>query len=124
MFRRRLPRKLTPVVDPRTTSPVVWSDEVFTDRLPDGRDRWRRVATGVPWRLLPNDFPPWQAVCQQAARWDRAGVFKTPTRNPPEFSRQKENPKEGQTRAGVDPGTPESTPQVGSESRVRRSRTY
>src|SRR3982751_6826776 len=36
--------------------------------------RWV-VRTGAPWRYLPNDFPPWAAVYQQARRWLAAGAF-------------------------------------------------
>lgn len=34
------------------------------------------IRSGCPWRYLPNDFPPWAAVYQQAQRWIRAGVFE------------------------------------------------
>lgn len=34
------------------------------------------VRTGVQWRYLPHDFPPWSAVYQQARRWLHAGVFE------------------------------------------------
>ena len=34
------------------------------------------VRAGCPWRLLPNDLPPWQIVHQQATRWLEAGVFE------------------------------------------------
>ena len=34
------------------------------------------VKTGVQWRYLPNDFPPWTAVYPQARRWMQAGVFE------------------------------------------------
>lgn len=34
------------------------------------------VRSGIPWRMLPNDFPPWQAVYQQSQRWLKAGVFE------------------------------------------------
>ncbi len=34
------------------------------------------VRAGCPWRLLPNDLPPWQIVHQQATRWLAAGVFE------------------------------------------------
>ena len=27
------------------------------------------VRAGCPWRLLPNDLPPWRIVHQQAQRW-------------------------------------------------------
>lgn len=34
------------------------------------------VKAGCPWRLLPNDLPPWTAVQQQAERWRKAGCFE------------------------------------------------
>src|SRR5947207_1629905 len=37
--------------------------------------RWM-VRTGASWRMLPHDFPPWQAVYQQTQRWLKAGVFE------------------------------------------------
>ena len=38
--------------------------------------RWL-VRTGAQWRMMPNDFPPWPAVYQQAKRWIAAGVFES-----------------------------------------------
>lgn len=35
------------------------------------------VRTGAPWRLLPDDLPPWEAVYQQTQRWLKAEVFQT-----------------------------------------------
>jgi len=37
--------------------------------------RWI-VRAGSPWRLLPNDFPRWEAVYQQSRRWLEAGCFE------------------------------------------------
>jgi transposase len=37
--------------------------------------RWLARA-GAPWRLLPNDLPPWQMVYQQFRRWNDAGCFE------------------------------------------------
>jgi len=37
--------------------------------------RWL-VRTGSQWRYLPHDFPPWEAVYQQAQRWLAAGCFE------------------------------------------------
>jgi transposase len=34
------------------------------------------VRGGIPWRMLPNDWPPWPTVYQQAQRWLKAGVFE------------------------------------------------
>src|SRR5512139_1710868 len=37
--------------------------------------RWL-VRAGCPWRMMPNDLPPWTAVQQQTQRWLRAGCFE------------------------------------------------
>jgi transposase len=37
--------------------------------------RWI-VRAGASWRMLPHDFPPWEAVYQQTGRWISAGVFE------------------------------------------------
>ena len=31
--------------------------------------------TGAPWRSLPGDVPPWEAVSQHPRRWLAAGGF-------------------------------------------------
>lgn len=36
--------------------------------------RWI-VRAGAEWRMLPHDFPPWEAVFQQSQRWLRSGAF-------------------------------------------------
>jgi transposase len=33
--------------------------------------------TGAPWRMIPQDLPPWHGVYDQTQRWIRAGVFET-----------------------------------------------
>ncbi|MCK6623738.1 MAG: IS5 family transposase [Anaerolineae bacterium] len=37
--------------------------------------RWL-VRAGAPWRMMPNDLPPWYTVYQQTQRWLAAGVFE------------------------------------------------
>ena len=37
--------------------------------------RWM-ARSGSPWRYLPHEFPPWQAVYQQTQRWIAAGCFE------------------------------------------------
>src|SRR5829696_889782 len=39
--------------------------------------RWI-VRAGAPWRMLPNDFPPWEAVYQQTQRWIASGRSESP----------------------------------------------
>ena len=34
------------------------------------------VRAGCPWRMIPNDLPPWHTVYQQAQRWIKAGCFE------------------------------------------------
>ena len=31
---------------------------------------------GIPWRLMPNDFPPWQTVYDHFSRWNKCGVWE------------------------------------------------
>ena len=38
--------------------------------------RWIARA-GAPWRMMPNDLPPWWVVYQQTQRWLAAGCFAT-----------------------------------------------
>ena len=37
--------------------------------------RWL-VRAGAPWRMFPNDLPPWSVVYHQTQRWLKAGVFE------------------------------------------------
>ena len=34
------------------------------------------VRAGCPWRMIPNNLPPWYSVQQQAQRWIKAGCFE------------------------------------------------
>ncbi|MEW1914758.1 IS5 family transposase [Kitasatospora sp. NPDC085895] len=34
--------------------------------------------TGIPWRYLPHDYPPWETVYAYFARWQKEGVFEQP----------------------------------------------
>ena len=34
------------------------------------------VRAGAPWRMLPNDLPPWEAIYQQSRRWLDSGCFE------------------------------------------------
>lgn len=42
--------------------------------------RWL-VRAGAPWRMIPNDLPPWYRVYQQTQRWLAAGVFEAMVHN-------------------------------------------
>jgi transposase len=32
--------------------------------------------TGIPWRYLPHEYPPWETVYSYSARWQKDGVFE------------------------------------------------
>lgn len=75
--------------------------------------RWI-VRAGAPWRLLPTNFPPWQAVYQQARRWLDAGVFATMAHDLRMLLREAEG-RMPQPRAVIfDSRTIQSTPESGA----------
>ena len=39
------------------------------------------VRTGMQWRMMPHDLPPWYTVYQQTQRWLKAGVFEDMVRD-------------------------------------------
>ena len=77
--------------------------------------RWM-VKAGCPWRMLPGDFPPWQAVEQQAKRWMEAGCFEALTHDLREMLRllQERNPRP--TAAILDGRTLQSSSESGGRA--------
>jgi transposase len=74
--------------------------------------RWI-VRAGAPWRMMPNDFPPWEAVYQQTQRWLAAGVFETMVRDLREVLRLAQGRPPDPTAAILDSRTLRSTPESG-----------
>ena len=74
--------------------------------------RWI-VRTGSPWRYLPNDLPPWDAVYQQSQRWLAAGVFEAMTQDLRRVLRVLEGRAEEPSAAIFDSRTLQSTPESG-----------
>jgi transposase len=74
--------------------------------------RWL-VRAGAPWRMMPNDLPPWEAVYQQTQRWLKAGVFEAIVHDLRVVLRLAEG-REGQPSAAIfDSRTLQSTPESG-----------
>ena len=74
------------------------------------------VKTGGQWRFMPNDFPPWQAVYQQARRWMSAQVFEDIAHDLRVILRVA-GEREGQPTAAIlDARTVQSTPESGSRA--------
>jgi transposase len=74
--------------------------------------RWLARA-GAPWRLLPNDFPPWHAVYDQTQRWLRAGCFERLTHDLRALLRAAGGREPGGHGCFLDSRTPRSTPESG-----------
>lgn len=75
--------------------------------------RWL-VRAGAPWRLMPNDLPPWEAVYQQTQRWLAAGVFPAIVRDLRELLRVAAGRNNQPTAAILDSRTLQSTPESGA----------
>src|SRR5262245_10959728 len=69
--------------------------------------------TGVTWRMMPHDLPPWPAVYQQAQRWFGAGCFEAMVADLRAILRVKEGRKKQPTAAVIDSRTVRSTPESG-----------
>jgi transposase len=74
--------------------------------------RWI-VRTGSPWRYMPNDFPPWQAVYQQTQRWMASGVFAEMAKDLRELLRMLACRDPQPTASILDSRTLQSTPESG-----------
>jgi transposase len=74
--------------------------------------RWI-VRTGAPWRYLPTNFPPWEAVYQQTRRWIAAGCFETMARDLRAILRWSEGRADEPTAAVFDSATRQSSPESG-----------
>ena len=74
--------------------------------------RWL-VRAGAPWRMLPHDFPPWEAVYQQTHRWINAGVFEAMVHDLRALLRLAQGRVPEPTAAVLDSRTMHSTPESG-----------
>ncbi len=75
--------------------------------------RWV-VRTGSPWRYMPHDLPPWEAVYQQTRRWLSAGVFEEMVHDLRMLLRISGGRAPDPTAAILDSRTLRSTPESGS----------
>lgn len=74
------------------------------------------VRTGMQWRFMPNDLPPWPAVYQQTARWLKAGVFEAIVHDLRKLLRLVEGREAEPTAAIFDGRTLQSTSESGSRA--------
>ena len=74
--------------------------------------RWV-VRTGSPWRYLPNDLPPWNAVYQQMQRWLKAKVIEAMVHDLRQILRLVAGRTESPSAVIIDSRTLQSTPESG-----------
>src|SRR3954454_13157069 len=77
--------------------------------------RWL-VRSGSPWRYLPKDFPPWEAVYQQTRRWLAAGCFEVIVHDLRAVLRFAAGRDPEPTAAILDGRTIQSTPESGGRA--------
>jgi transposase len=74
------------------------------------------VRAGAPWRMMPNDLPPWEAVYQQTLRWLKAGVFAAIVHDLRMLLRLAEGRAAQPSAAILDSRTRQSTPESGARA--------
>lgn len=77
--------------------------------------RWL-ARSGAPWRYIPGDLPPWEAVYQQYRRWVEADVFATMVHDVRELLRWSEGRDPDPSAVIFDSTTRQSTPESGSRA--------
>jgi transposase len=74
------------------------------------------VRAGCPWRMIPNDLPPWHTVHQQAQRWIKAGCFQTMAHDLRKLLRLLADRKIKPSAVILDGRTLQSTPESGARA--------
>ncbi len=74
------------------------------------------VRAGCPWRMIPNDLPPWFTVQQQAQRWIAAGCFEAMAHDLREVLRLVAQKAAVPSAVILDGRTLQSTPESGSRA--------
>jgi len=74
------------------------------------------VRGGIPWRMLPRDFPPWQNVYAHFRRWSEAGWFETMHDRLRARWRQREGKEPHATAAIIDSQSVKTTEKGGPEA--------
>lgn len=74
------------------------------------------VRTGMQWRMMPHDLPPWYTVYQQTQRWLKAGVFEEMVHDLRMLMREINERMQQPTAAILDSRTLQSTPESGGRA--------
>jgi transposase len=77
--------------------------------------RWF-IRAGCPWRMVPNDLPPWAAIQQQTQRWLRAACFEALAHDLRVILRVAAERQGSPSAAIMDSRTLQSTPESGARA--------
>lgn len=77
--------------------------------------RWI-IRAGAPWRMMPNDLPPWHVVYEQTQRWIAAGVFEAIVHDLRAILRLAEGRQAQPSAVILDSRTIQSTPESGARA--------
>jgi transposase len=77
--------------------------------------RWI-VRAGAPWRMMPNDLPPWWVIYQQTQRWIAAGCFAALVDDLRLLLREAQGRARHPSAAIFDSRTLQSTPESGARA--------
>jgi len=77
--------------------------------------RWF-VRAGCPWRMMPNDLPPWYVVFQQTHRWLKARSFEAMAHDLRAILRMALDRNEEPSAVILDSRTLQSTPESGARA--------
>ena len=72
--------------------------------------------SGAPWRMMPNDLPPWHVVYQQTQRWLAAGVFQAMVDDLRAILRMAQGRNAEPTAVIFDSRTMQSSPESGARA--------
>lgn len=121
--------KLTRKSYPSDVSDEEWSFcapylTLMTEQAPQRDHRLREVFNGLrwlvragcPWRMIPNDLPPWNVIYQQTRRWLKAGCFEAMAHDLRAVLRMAQDRKEEPSAVILDSRTLQSTPESGGRA--------
>src|SRR4051794_16513161 len=74
------------------------------------------VRAGCPWRMIPNDLPPWTTVHQQVQRWIKAGCFEAMAQDLRKLLRMLADRQANPSAVILDGRTLQSTPESGDRA--------
>ncbi len=77
--------------------------------------RWF-VRAGCPWRMMPNDLPPWYVVFQQTQRWLKAQCFEAMAHDWRAVLRRARDRNQDPSAVILDSRTLQSTPESGGRA--------